>query len=117
MPDRYFQLLDTIGLNAEQNPEPIHEIGIALAVPTVQGGDIVDVPQRVTLKPIPGTRTVKVDDPLVAAALATCGQYEEVDAPRRTDIASERKVTQDAREQAGTFSDEDPSTVNPSSEA
>lgn len=106
MPDRYLQLNDDLGLNAEGNPEPIHEIGVALAVPTAVGGEIVDVPQRVTVKPIPGTRTVKTDDPLIYHGLLSSGQYHEVDPPTRTDLTKERQSVEDAREQAGTIDPE-----------
>lgn len=106
MPDWYLQLNDDIGLNAEGNPEPIHEVGVALAVPTMVEGDIVDVPQRVTVHPIPGTRTIKTDDPLIAAGLLSSGQYHEVDPPTQKDLKKERAAVQDAKEQAGTIDPE-----------
>jgi hypothetical protein len=98
MPDRHFRLLDHIGLDAAGNPEPIHEVGLAVLIPTMKGGEIVDVPERITLNAAPGTRVLKTDDPRVASALLSSGQYEEIDPPSKRELAKERAVTQDARE-------------------
>lgn len=100
MPERHFRLLDHIGLDADGNPEPIHEIGLAVLIPTMKDGKIIDVPERITLNAAAGTRVVKTDDPRVAGALLQSGQYEEVDAPSRRALAKEREATQDARENA-----------------
>lgn len=104
--DRYFQLNDDVGLDHEGNPQPLHEIGLAISVPTMQGGEIVEIPQRQTLKPIPGTRTFKTGDPLIASQILDAGLFHEIDPPKQADIKAERKTTQDARENAGTVDPE-----------
>lgn len=103
MPDRYFQLNDDVGLNANGHPEPLHEIGLAVTTVSMQAGEVVELPDRVTIKPIAGTRTFKHDDPRVAAAMLDSGLVHEIDPPTNTQIAGARKTTQDAREQAGTI--------------
>jgi hypothetical protein len=70
--------------------------------PTMKDGEIVDVSERITLNAAPGTRVVKTDDPRVAEALLASGQYEEIDAPSKRDLAKERAATQDAREAPAT---------------
>lgn len=102
MSDRYFELDEAIGLDPDGNPEPIHEVGLAVNIPTVKDGEIVAVASRVTVNAIPGTRILKVDDPIVAGALAGSGQYREVDPPKKADLDRQRKDTTDAREAAGT---------------
>lgn len=102
MPERHFRLLDHLGLDSEGNPEPIHEVGLAVAIPTIRGGEIVDIEERVTVKAAPGTRVIKTDDPLVAGALLGSGQFEEIDPPSSAQLKKERKQTQDAREGATT---------------
>lgn len=105
MPDRHFRLLDHIGLDADGNPQPIHEIGLSVLTPTMKDGEIVDVAERITLNAAPGTRIVKTADPRVADGLLASGQYEEVDPPSKRDLAKERAATQDARD--GTDNNED----------
>jgi len=58
-------------------PEPLCAIGIALSVPTISGGEVVDSSSVITIKPaeklgkgdlariVPGTRTVEVANALV----------------------------------------------------
>jgi enoyl-CoA hydratase/carnithine racemase len=85
MPDRYFKLKDHVGVDAEGNLEPIHEIGLSANVPTIVGEgkdqEIVAVAKRVVVKPLPGTRIVKTDDPIVADTVLQSGMFDEVDPP------------------------------------
>lgn len=104
---RYFELNDDVGRDPEGNPEPLKEIGVAIAVPTVKDGEIVDVPQRIALQPIAGTRIVKIDDPLAAGALVASGLVHEIDPPDQKDLKKQRAATQDARETAAEGGKED----------
>lgn len=113
MPDsRYFELRPDIGLAppyltgkdgqpvenpAAGTPEPLVEERLTIGVPTKVGNDIIAVPQPVTLKPIPGTRILKVDDPLAASALTGHPNYVEIDAPSAKDLKGARSTTEDAR--------------------
>src|SRR4051794_21298768 len=106
MPERHLRLLDHIGVDEAGNPEPIHEVGLAVLVPTMKDGQIVDVAERVTLRPAPGTRVLKTDDPRVADALLQSGQYEEIDAPSQRQLAKERAETEDARKAPPTTSED-----------
>jgi hypothetical protein len=106
MPERHFRLLDHVGLDADGNPEPIHEIGLAVLTPTMKDGEIVDVSERITLKAAPGTRVVKTDDPRVAGGLLACGLLEEIDPPTKRELAKERAATQDAREAPATTTED-----------
>lgn len=117
---RYFKVPDHVGLDADGNPEPAHEIGLGMQVTDVEMVDdplnpgrqiVTEVvrPETVTLKPIPGTRLFKVAEPLVAEALAvyaaSTGIVEEVEPPTKRDLDKDRKATQDAREHAGTHTE------------
>jgi hypothetical protein len=113
MPDsRYFELAPHIGLApnfltgkdgqpvenpAAGSPEPLVEERLTIGVPTMVGKDVIPVPQSVTLKAIPGTRILKVDDPLAASALAAHPNYIEIDAPTKKSLAGARSTTEDAR--------------------
>jgi hypothetical protein len=119
MPEtQYFELNDDIGLNAEGNPEPLHEIGVTVAIPTMNGDDVVSVPQRTTVKPIPGTRIFKTDDQVIAAAIFDSGLVHETNAPSQSQLKQERDVTKDARDQSGKLDDTPNVTapVNPAKE-
>lgn len=106
MPDTYLELNDDVGLDADGNPEPIHEIGIAVNIPTIKDGELVDIAQRTTVTAIPGTRIVKTSDPMIVGALLGSGQYHETEPPSKTDLSKARKDTQDAKEAAGTREEE-----------
>ena len=113
MPDsRYFELNDDVGLApqyltgkdgqpvenpAAGSPEPLVEETLIIGVPAMAGNDIVNVAQEVKLKPIAGTRILKIDDALVANVLATSPKYHEIDAPSKKDLAGARSTTEDAR--------------------
>jgi hypothetical protein len=103
MPDRYFEINDDVGINADGNPEPLHEIGVTVSIPTMNGSDVVDVPQRTTVKPIPGTRTFKTDDPIIAQAILDSGLVHETTQLTKAEIKAQRESTEDAREQSGTI--------------
>lgn len=106
MPDTaYFTLADDVGLDPDGNPEPLVEIGVTIAVPNMVAGEIVDRAERVTLKPIAGTRIVKIDDQLIASALRNVPSLVETDPPKQRDLAVSRDAVADAREHAGTHTD------------
>lgn len=106
MPDRYFKLKDHVGLDGDGNPEPINEIGVSANVPTMVGSgkdrEVVAVAKRVKVKPIPGTRIVKTDEPVVAEALKQSGLFDESEPPAKAEVSKARQETKDARENAGT---------------
>lgn len=113
MPDpRYFELNDDVGLAppyltgsdgqpvenpAAGSPEPLQHVSLVVGVPTMVDGELVDVAQTVELKPIAGTRIVKVDDALVANAMGAHPHFHETDAPSQKDLKAARTTTEDAR--------------------
>lgn len=113
MPEsRYYELNDDVGLApdfitgkdgkpvknpAAGSPEPLQTVALQVGVPTMVGKDLVQVPQTVELTPIPGTRILKVDDPLVASVMSSHPLYHEIDAPSKKDLAGARSTTEDAR--------------------
>lgn len=107
MPDSaYFTLADNVGLDPDGNPEPLVAIGLTIVVPSMVNGKLVeDTPQRVELKPIAGTRVVKVDDPIVATGLRNIDSVVECDPPTQQDLTKSREAVTDAREHAGTHTD------------
>lgn len=103
---RHFELLEHIGLDVDGNPEPIVEVGLTLRVPEMRGGELVIVEKPVRLEPLPGTRVVATDDPMVAAGLLDSGQYREVDTPTKRQVRAARDATTDAAHNAGTHDKE-----------
>lgn len=113
MPDsRYFELNEDVGLApkyltgsdgepvenpAAGSPEPLQTVSLVVGVPTQVGNDIVDVATSKELKPIAGTRIVKIDDPLIASAMGGHPHFHEIDAPKKKDLAGARSTTEDAR--------------------
>lgn len=110
---RYFELNDDVGIEPElipdgdggskKNPkagelQPIQEVGVVAAVPRMEGKELVEDVVRVTVKAIPGTRILKVDEPAIAQAIQESGQYHEIEAPSEKDLKSARKDTESARE-------------------
>lgn len=109
---RYFELNEDIGLApthlagsdgqpvenpAAGSPEPLQAVSLVVGVPTMVDGDLVDIATSVELKPIAGTRLVKVDDPLVASAMGSHPHFHEIDAPSQKDLKGARSTTEDAR--------------------
>lgn len=108
---RYFELNDDVGLapshivkNGQEvenpaagTPEPISEVSLTVGVPTMVDGELLPIAQTVTLKPIPGTRILKVEDALVANAMGSHPLLHEIDAPSKKDLAGARTTTEDAR--------------------
>jgi hypothetical protein len=109
---RYFELNDDVGLApqyitgkdgepvvnpAAGSPEPLHHMSLTVGVPTQVGDDILTVPQTVDLTGIPGTRIIKVDDVLVANAMAGHPLFHETEAPSQKDLKAARSTTEDAR--------------------
>lgn len=98
----YFQIADGVGIDPGGNPEPAVEVGIALAVPTVVDGELVNLEQRVSVSPIKDSRIFVTDDPLVADGLRGIPTLVEIDEPNKAAISSSVKETQASREAAGT---------------
>ena len=94
---RYFELNDDVGLDHEGNPQPLVETGLTIARPTMVGGEVVDAVESVPLTPIPGTRILKIEDPVVANAMSTHPLYHETEAPSKKDLDAARKTTEAAR--------------------
>lgn len=115
MPDTYFELNDDVGIDPDGNPQPLHEIGLSVLVETMQAGEVVAVPAREVLKPIPGTRIFKTDDPRVVAAILGSGLVHETTQPNDAQLRKGRDITQDARNSSGTHAD--PETPEPGQEA
>lgn len=92
---RYFELLPELGVHHETGePEPIREVGVTAAVPRIVKGELVQDVERHVLKPIAGTRILKVTDLAIADALAQSGQYREVEAPDEKALQKARKDTE-----------------------
>lgn len=94
---RYFELNDDVGIDHEGNPEPLVEVGLTVARPAMVDGAVVDAVESVQLKPIPGTRILKVEDVVVANAMASHPLYHETEAPSKKDLDAARKTTEAAR--------------------
>lgn len=113
---RYFKLRDDIGVEPDfvtdtktgepvENPKagelsPLRSENITLAVPTMVDDQVVSVVETVTLEPIPGTRILKIDDPLIANAVAELGKYDEVEPPSKSDLSAARHETEAGRQRA-----------------
>lgn len=102
MPEpRYFELLDLPSfrepawltnpggehLDPIPNPKagelaPFVAEGMTVGVPTMVRGELQMVARRIELKPMPGARILKIDDPLVANAIQSHPHYREVDPPK-----------------------------------
>lgn len=122
MSDQYFVLRDDVGVTADGNLEPLHEIGIVVAVPIMRGGELVEDPHRYVVRPaesigdgeyarvIPGTRLVHVTDPRVAQGLVQTGLFAETDPPTKKIQAEQRREKKAAEQEAGTH---EPDPDNP----
>jgi hypothetical protein len=110
MPDntesRFFELAADHGRDHADNPEPIQEVGVSIAVPTMtKGGELTEVSHGLIIgradklskqlfaRVIPDTRIVETSSHEVAAALLSCGQYVEIDPPTKAVIADHEKAT------------------------
>ena len=114
----FLELNDDVGVTADGNLEPLHEIGLAIAVPTVLDGEVVEVPQRITITAadqlsdgdaarfIAGTRIVEVADLRVRDALLQSGLCHETDAPSKRQVAKQKDTTTDAAREAGTHEED-----------
>ena len=100
MSDRYLQINDDVGLDAEGNPEPAVAIGVAVTVPTMKDGEVVDVAQRVSVPPIAGTRIFKIDDPVIFSACLAHGGLHEVDPPNKRTLEKARKEVKPGKAKA-----------------
>ena len=119
---RYFELLDHVGVTADGNPEPLVQEAIALAVPVMAAGEVIDEFRTVYIDPadrlkqgapgriLPGTRIIETANPTVAAYLLAHGKYQEVDKPSKKAEAHQRGEARAAAQEAGTH-DEDPTTA------
>lgn len=100
---RYFRLRDDVALDAEGNPEPIREVGVALVRPALDArGRLVEQPERVVVTAHPADdRVVATDDPQIAGGIMSTGLFMETDPPeskRRATKAGGAGETSDAGE-------------------
>lgn len=126
MPETTFlRLRDEHGVTADDNLEPLVQIGLAIPVPVMIPNPATkdmepgETAQKTYIDPadtleenaiariIPGTRLIEVADSRIAGALLLTGNWESVDPPTRAQIASEAKALSDAIAEAGTHSDAD----------
>lgn len=120
---RYFRLRDDIGIEPPYlidpatgdpvaNPragelQPLQHETLSLGIPTMVDDELVNIAQPVTIPAIPGTRILKIDDPLVANGVAALGKYDEIDAPTKRDLDKARKETEPARERPASGNPDD----------
>ena len=97
---RHFKLKDHVGVDDAGNLEPIQVVGVLVIQPTMRDGEVVDDPQTLEVKPIPGTRVVATRDPRIVDGLLASGNFDEIDAPSKKDLDAARKTTQPHREAA-----------------
>jgi hypothetical protein len=120
MPDSTFlELHDHVGVTADDNLEPLVEIGVTLAVPTMikdpdTGKDeLAEAVTSLTIssqaslgdlqaRVLPGTRIIETADQRVTQALLGTGHWQQIDAPTKTAAAAAAKALKDAAEEAGT---------------
>ena len=110
MPDntesRFFELADHHGRDYAGNPEPIQEVGVSIATPTMtKSGTLTEVShalvivqaaaltEKLVARVIPNTRIIETSSHQVASALLSCGQYQEIDPPTKAHIAKHEKAT------------------------
>jgi hypothetical protein len=112
MSDRYFKLKDHIGVEPDlieedgqpvENPkagelQPLVEVGLKVEVPTIVQGKVASATDSVTLKPIPGTRILKVNKAAHANGLLQSGNWDEVDPPDEKALKDARGETAASRE-------------------
>ena len=119
MPDRYLQLREHVGVTADGNPEPLVEIGLTATVPRMRGGELVDDPHRHVIRAaekipagdgariMPNTRMVHATDPMIAQALLSTGNWEEIDPPSKREQAHQRGEARAAKQEAGTHEEDE----------
>lgn len=111
---RYFELLDHIGVEpdyitdpktgepvankAAGELQPLQHETVNVSVPTMVGNELIPVAQGVTVNAIPGTRILKIEDPLIANVIGDLGKYREIDPPDQGDLKKSRKETEAARQ-------------------
>lgn len=122
--DKYFALKLDVGVTANGNLEPLAEIGVAVAVPIMRNGELVEDALRYVIRPaesigpddyariIPGTRVIHVNDPRVEQAIRQSALFVDTDKPTKAQTDKERKALTDAVEEAGTHNG-DPDPTNP----
>jgi hypothetical protein len=113
---RYFQLKPHVGSSPE---EPLVSVGLSIQVPTMVGGEIVDLGAAIVLSPaaelkdgddariIPNTRVVEVRHYAIADAISQLASYEEIEKPSASQVGSQRAdATERAREKSTTTAKE-----------
>ena len=121
----WLRLKDHVGVSADGNLEPLVDIGVTVAVPTMvkdpeTGKDeIGETVQTLSIghaetldifRParfIKGGRIVETRDQRVVSALMQTGNFEQIDRPTKKDIAAHVKGLTDATEEAANRSDEE----------
>jgi hypothetical protein len=101
---RYLELRDHVGVDGDGNHEPLAEIGLALPLPTMRDGEVVQIPVPTKIRPaaslgalpariVPDTRIVEIADRLIAAQLLSTGKYEEIPAPTSAQLRKAHEKT------------------------
>lgn len=119
MPEnRYFALREHVGLTADGNPEPLVEIGVALAHPIMRGGEVFTENARYVIaqseklggdelaRILPGTRLIEASDPRICDVLMQSDLVEEVDPPSKKLEQHQRGEARAAKQEAGSHGDE-----------
>jgi hypothetical protein len=115
MPARYLQINDDIGVDGDGNLEPGVSINLNIPVPVMDtNGHVTILREGVSLDPIPGTRTFKIDDERHFIAAMDSGALHEIDPPRQKDLKKERTEVQDSKERAAHTPDPDAPEENQS---
>lgn len=108
MPPRYLQINDDVGIDGDGNPEPAVGITLNIPVPVLnQDGTVTVLREGVTLDPIPGTRTFKVDNDAAFQVALESGSVHEIDPPKQKTLKKERDEVQDSKERAASTPDPD----------
>lgn len=121
----WLKLVDHVGISANGAQEPLVDIGVTVAVPTmvkdpetgkdeigetVQTLSIRDAETLDILRParfIKGGRIVETRDQRIVSALLQTGNFEQIDRPTKKDIAAHVKALTDATQEAANRSDEE----------
>lgn len=102
MPDRYFELDPSVGLDPKGAPQPLVEVGVAILTYTVVDGEPVPiVGPSIKLTPYEGTRIVCTDDPRVATELLAT-HWSEIDKPTKAVIKRHHEMIRPGLADVGT---------------
>ncbi len=124
---RFFELVDHVGVDADGHHEPLAEIGLALPLPTMRDGEVVEVAVPTTIEPapsighrpariVPDTRIVEVADLVVVGQLLGSGKYIEIAPPTSAQIKKAHEKTQAHRQARASDPSPEPAKAESSTE-